>query len=404
MTTIVDAPAMRAPLTALSPTPPAPKITTVSPALTFAVFKTAPAPVTTPQPSRAAWANGSSLGTNASWFSWMRARSAKPPSPNPWNKPTRIGDGCFAAGTPLYYTLRDSKPIEQYKPGDAILSRAEDDPDGPVEIKLVKEVYVRFGCIMDLSVGGQVIKTTVEHPFYVRDKGWVKAIELERGDWLLSHEREWVMVQKIEDTGEYTTVYNLLVEDYHTYFVGSRESGISVWAHNYDNEFLAQLNIAPGSNPTARAVHEIYAQLVLTRPVATQRTFRLAAGPDTPRTPTGQLASRRLDGYVRATGTGFEAISNNWAQMTERQFDRKLEQIYRDVELLNRAQFGNNLPLQRIIWFGPGDLPPVGSQRRQLLDQAFARVTRPGASMQYYQVQVGQVWTGNPANPFTPLP
>ena len=33
MTTILDAPAMRAPLTALSPTPPAPKITTVSPAL-----------------------------------------------------------------------------------------------------------------------------------------------------------------------------------------------------------------------------------------------------------------------------------------------------------------------------------------------------------------------------------
>ena len=39
MTMIFDAPAMRAPLTALRPTPPAPKITIVSPALTFAVFK-----------------------------------------------------------------------------------------------------------------------------------------------------------------------------------------------------------------------------------------------------------------------------------------------------------------------------------------------------------------------------
>jgi hypothetical protein len=47
---------MREPLTALSPTPPAPKITTESPALTFAVFKTDPAPVTTPQPSNAACA------------------------------------------------------------------------------------------------------------------------------------------------------------------------------------------------------------------------------------------------------------------------------------------------------------------------------------------------------------
>src|ERR1700748_2287155 len=57
MTTILDAPAMRAPVTALSPTPPAPKITTESPALTFAVFKTAPAPVTTPHPSSAACAH-----------------------------------------------------------------------------------------------------------------------------------------------------------------------------------------------------------------------------------------------------------------------------------------------------------------------------------------------------------
>src|SRR6201981_296436 len=63
---IFDAPAMRAPLTALRPTPPAPKITIVSPALTFAVFKTEPAPVTTPQPSSAAWGNGRFLDTTAS--------------------------------------------------------------------------------------------------------------------------------------------------------------------------------------------------------------------------------------------------------------------------------------------------------------------------------------------------
>ena len=69
ITTIFEAPAIRAPLTALSPTPPAPKITTESPALTLAVFNTEPAPVTTPQPSNAAWAKGISFGTTASWFS-----------------------------------------------------------------------------------------------------------------------------------------------------------------------------------------------------------------------------------------------------------------------------------------------------------------------------------------------
>jgi hypothetical protein len=67
MTTILEAPAMRAPLTALSPTPPAPKITTVSPALTFAVFKTEPAPVTTPQPSKRSLGEGNLL--------WARQRA-----------------------------------------------------------------------------------------------------------------------------------------------------------------------------------------------------------------------------------------------------------------------------------------------------------------------------------------
>src|SRR4029077_10262476 len=81
---------MRAPLTALSQTPLAPKITTVSPALTFAVFKTEPEPVKTPQPSSAAVANGTPLGTTAGWFSWTSARSANPPSPNPWNKPVPL--------------------------------------------------------------------------------------------------------------------------------------------------------------------------------------------------------------------------------------------------------------------------------------------------------------------------
>lgn len=36
------------------------------------------------------------------------------------------------------------------------------------------------------------------------------------------------------DDGEVSTVYNLEVEGFHTYFVGCREWGFSVWAHNAD--------------------------------------------------------------------------------------------------------------------------------------------------------------------------
>ena len=34
------------------------------------------------------------------------------------------------------------------------------------------------------------------------------------------------------DTGEYETVYNVRVADYHTYFVGAADWGFAVWAHN----------------------------------------------------------------------------------------------------------------------------------------------------------------------------
>jgi hypothetical protein len=138
---------------------------------------------------------------------------------------------CFAAGTPLLTPTGD-KRIEQFQPGDLILSRSELDPNGELEAKVVEEVFVRLGQILHLHVGGQVIRTTAEHPFWVQGKGWLPASELQVGDLLNSHDGQWVAVEDLLDTSEYETVYNLRITDYHTYFVGSRDWGFSVWAHN----------------------------------------------------------------------------------------------------------------------------------------------------------------------------
>ena len=56
--TIVAAPAMAQPCTALSPTPPAPKTTQVEPGATLAVLIAAPTPVMTPQPTSAQRSSG----------------------------------------------------------------------------------------------------------------------------------------------------------------------------------------------------------------------------------------------------------------------------------------------------------------------------------------------------------
>jgi hypothetical protein len=135
---------------------------------------------------------------------------------------------CFAAGTPLR-TPTGSKAIELFLPGDLILSRPENDPLAAPMVSVVEAVFVRVGRILHLHVGGQVIKTTPEHPFYVQGKGWTAAGGLQVGD-LLSLENGWLAVEDVLDTGEYETVYNLRVAEYHTYFVGTLEWGFSVWA------------------------------------------------------------------------------------------------------------------------------------------------------------------------------
>lgn len=67
------------------------------------------------------------------------------------------------------------------------------------------------------------ITTTTNHPFYVEEKGWVAAGDLEFGDTLVTADGDEVEVTEIEleRLDEPILVYNLEVEEYHTYFVGN---------------------------------------------------------------------------------------------------------------------------------------------------------------------------------------
>lgn len=147
--------------------------------------------------------------------------------------------GCFAAGTPLLTPTGD-KLIEDFKPGDWILTAPEDDPEAPLEAKQVEEVFRDVSRLLNLRVEGRTIQTTPEHPFYARGRGWIVAQELQPGDLLRSHDCKWVPVEAVEPGAEEAPVYNLRVADYHTYFAGSREWGFSVWAHNVCSRMMLQ--------------------------------------------------------------------------------------------------------------------------------------------------------------------
>jgi hypothetical protein len=106
---------------------------------------------------------------------------------------------------------------------------------GLVVAQRVEEVFVREGLIWELRLGGQVIRTTAEHPFYHETRGWQACHHLHVGDKLLCEDGSFIVLEGIRDTGDWETVYNLRIANFHTYFVGRDEWGFAVWAHNrYD--------------------------------------------------------------------------------------------------------------------------------------------------------------------------
>ncbi len=146
-------------------------------------------------------------------------------------------NACFPAGF-LILTSEGLKPIEQIKPGDLVYSRPENDPHGPVAVKRVKSVLqLTSAWLYQLTIAGRELRTTPTHPFAVLGQGWRPAKALQVKDLLLTDTPHLVEVEAIETLRGEFTVYNIMVEDWHTYFITGHEWGFAVWVHNvnYDN-------------------------------------------------------------------------------------------------------------------------------------------------------------------------
>jgi hypothetical protein len=108
-------------------------------------------------------------------------------------------------------------------------------------------VLIRTGRVLHLHLAdGQLIRTTPEHPFWVEELGWTPADMLRAGMRLATLGGEWVSVEEAFDTGEYETVYNCRVAEYHTYFVGDDTHVLAVWAHNAYTYYIAEEYTVPG--------------------------------------------------------------------------------------------------------------------------------------------------------------
>ena len=142
---------------------------------------------------------------------------------------TALGDSCFTGDT-FVAAENGQKRIDEIEIGDKVW--AYNVETGETELKTVTKVYVHsVDEILHLYTDEGNIDTTTNHPFYVIDKGWVAAGDLAIGDevYNLDGTTSTILGSEIEVLAEPVIVYNLEVEDFHSYFVGC----VPILVHNY---------------------------------------------------------------------------------------------------------------------------------------------------------------------------
>jgi Pretoxin HINT domain/Colicin D len=197
---------------------------------------------------------------------------------------------CFVAGT-LIQTRDGEKAIQDIQIGDWVLS---DDPNTPggIEYKQVLQTFNHeTNYLVDVYIGGEKITTTENHPFWVKDVGWVAARDLGAGAQLETKGESWLGVDKVERHTEVATVYNFEVQGFHTYFVS--DLGLLVHngcdftrkslQHGLDGGHGPDFGVVPATakngspkinNPTIKEFSEAIDDFIDNAPMAIQGTYR----------------------------------------------------------------------------------------------------------------------------------
>lgn len=123
---------------------------------------------------------------------------------------------CFAAGVPVW-TETGARPIEEIKVGDLVLSK--DVESGELTYKPVLQTTTRSPReLVTLRLNNETIACTGGHRFWQSGQGWVQARDLSGAT--LVHTATGNTPVWSTRAGDAQATYNLVVADFHTYFVG----------------------------------------------------------------------------------------------------------------------------------------------------------------------------------------
>jgi hypothetical protein len=131
-----------------------------------------------------------------------------------WNDSAEQG-GCFGKGTEILLSDGKTKPIEDIRVGDVIVTLKSEKSDKKVEavVQGVSSHYVSEYLVINDS-----LEVTPEHRLFVNGE-WKEAGRIQEGDTLIGKNGENQKINSISIVrGSKIPVYNIIVGTYHTYF------------------------------------------------------------------------------------------------------------------------------------------------------------------------------------------
>jgi hypothetical protein len=124
---------------------------------------------------------------------------------------------CLVAGT-LVQTAEGLRAVDEIQPGDLVLSQHPE--SGELTYKPVLRTTVRPPApIVAIETEGHTIRATGGHLFWVASRGWVRARTL-TPEMRFHDVHGTRQIVRVTPEDEKQPAYNLIVADFHTYFVG----------------------------------------------------------------------------------------------------------------------------------------------------------------------------------------
>ncbi|MEV7090535.1 RHS repeat-associated core domain-containing protein [Streptomyces sp. NPDC093085] len=155
----------------------------------------------------------------------------------------------FTADTPVLMADGTQKPIKDVRIGDKV--RATDPKTGETGVRRVTALIAGTGtkALTEITLATKEngtpskITATDGHPFWLPElDAWVDAGDLHPGQWLRTSAGTWTQITAISHRTESTTVYNLTVDDLHTYYAVAGETPVLV--HNCGSGASDAMNAA----------------------------------------------------------------------------------------------------------------------------------------------------------------